>query len=108
MLADLILHHLPKDKCEKLLMILSMREVFAESLRQYAVRLLNNQDQKTRTRSKDLRTLSFCALKKLPTATEMAKSTSSARTYSRRCILALASAILKAVYISIVFESEYV
>jgi hypothetical protein len=80
--------------------------VFAESLRQYAVRLLNSQDQWTRTRSRDLRTLSFCALKKLPTATEMAKSMSSARTYSRRCILALASAILQAVYISTVLGAS--
>lgn len=37
--------------------------------------------------------LDFCAETKLPTMTWMARSMSSERTYSRRCILALASAM---------------
>lgn len=81
-------------------MILSMRYVFAETL--LCLSCVNCRFQHSTgygesllTLSKVRFTLSFWALKKLPTATEMARSTSSARTYSLRCILALASAILR-------------
>lgn len=94
MLANFIFDHLPEDKRQEFFVIFGMRQVFAESLRLPRSGRCGGSEYNTLTRSKDLRTLSFCALKKLPTATDIARSTSSARTYSRRCILALASAIL--------------
>ena len=90
--ASFLLDQLPKNKCEQLLIIPGLGEVLSEALRSERLTIVRKYF--------DLRTLSrvflidiFCALTKLPTATDIARSISSGRTYSLRAILALASAM---------------
>ena len=90
----LLLDDLTQQERKQLFVIPGLREVFTEPLDTHGE---YNKHACTEfiplTRSKVFLMDIFCALTKLPIATEIAKSRSSARTYSRRAIRALASAI---------------
>lgn len=91
--SGFVLNKLAEEERQQFLVIPRLGEILAESLKTIPVSVVIWPQAETHTLSSVFLMDIFCALTKLCTATEMAISISSDRTYSRRDIFALASAI---------------